>query len=250
MVAAPACGPRRRGGRAALAGRRAASCTRAPRVVSRCSASTSMGTSLSVMATSTSRWCGVSSLDGAAQRCEQLAGLRVRGGPGGGGRDQLPALGVKRDLAAVPGPAPCLHAGLEQGELVRPGGEAAGAAVVAELRQDRHERVVGALLCEVRGVRSRTAARDLEAGGAEQEVVQALHGAVALQLRTTAVRRATRATRRRERAGRPGRRNGARDPSRYPRASARGERRTPGDDCGGQAGGHTPVGAGRGGFLT
>jgi hypothetical protein len=73
------------------------------------------------------------------------------------------------------------HARFEQGELVGPGGEAAGAAVVVQLGQNGHQRVVGALLGEVLAVGRRPrggAAVHLEVGGAQQQLVQPLHGPV------------------------------------------------------------------------
>src|SRR5436190_13577369 len=56
---------------------------------------------------------------------------------------------LERDLAALPCAAPDLHRRLQQSELVRPGREAALAAEAIELRQHRHQRVVGALQRDV-----------------------------------------------------------------------------------------------------
>jgi hypothetical protein len=110
-------------------------------------------------------------LDGVPQRGEPLGRLDVllRGRPPVG--DQVPRLGLELDLAALPRAPPHLHAGLEQGELVGPRGEAAVAAEVGQPAQHRDEGVVGALLGEVVGV-GRAAAVDLEARRLQQQRVQ------------------------------------------------------------------------------
>ncbi len=103
-------------------------------------------------------------------------GVAVRRGARIG--ERRPARGIEGHLAVVPRAPAHLHARLEQGELVGPGGEAALAAVGVELGQHRHERVVGALVGDVvellaadvaRGARS---AADLEARGAQEQLVQ------------------------------------------------------------------------------
>jgi len=79
-----------------------------------------------------------------------------------------------------------LHARLQQGELVGPGGEAAFAAEVVELAEQGDQGVVGALLGEVVVVAAAqvgqggAAPRDLEAGGPEQQGVQLGDGGLAL----------------------------------------------------------------------
>ena len=152
-IAHRSCAPRRPAAGAASAWRRGASCTprrgwsrAAPRA-------RRSGTSLSVIATSTSRWCGVSSsLDRRPQRSEQLAPSRRPRRVPPSGRRSAPSVAVERTWRSCQSRRRVLDAGLEQGELVGPGGEAAGAAEVVELREHGHERVVGALVGQVVGV--------------------------------------------------------------------------------------------------
>ena len=100
--------------------------------------------------------------------------------------DQRPGLGLERHFAPLPGAAADLDPGLEQGEFVRPGGEAAVAAEVVELAQDGDEGVVGALVREVVVVvaaqvrERRTAAVDLEACRLQKQGVQVIDPRVAL----------------------------------------------------------------------
>ena len=110
------------------------------------SASTSIGTSLRVTATSTWRWCGGQRVrDGVAHRADQLGRLRVLAGRGAAVGEARPALVLERDLAPLPRAPANLHPRLEQRELVGPRGEAALAAVGVELAHDRHQRVVRGL---------------------------------------------------------------------------------------------------------
>ena len=102
---------------------------------------------------------------------------------------QRPGLGFEHHLAFLPGAATQPHTRLEQRELVGPGGEAARAAIVVELRQHRDQRVVGGLEGEVvellaAYVRKRGApARDLEASRAQEQLVQARDRLVTLGAR-------------------------------------------------------------------
>ena len=156
----------------------------APRVESSRSASTSIGTSLRAIATSTLPLVrGELLLDRQSQRSEQLGRLGVLAGSRRAVGDQLPAVAVDRDLAVLPEPPACPDAGLEQGELVGPGGEAAGAAEVVELREHGHERVVGALVGQVVGVGGGSAPADLEARRSQEQRVQLRDRLVALAAR-------------------------------------------------------------------
>jgi hypothetical protein len=83
--------------------------------------------------------------------------------------DKGPALGLQWDFAPLPGAAAHFGSGLEQRQLVGPGGQAAIAAELKELGQYGDERVVSALLGEVVVIiaaqlrKRRPAAVDLEA---------------------------------------------------------------------------------------
>ena len=81
-------------------------------------------------------------LDRLPEGRQQLAllGLRVRFQAGA--REQVPALGLERDLAALPRALAQLHGSLEQRELVDPGRETTGTAKVVEAPKDAHQRVV------------------------------------------------------------------------------------------------------------
>ena len=73
-------------------------------------------------------------------RCSSCsAGSSVRAGNGG------PGVGVDRQLAVLPRPASSPDRGLQDRELVRPGGEAALEPVLVELAEDRAQRIIGAL---------------------------------------------------------------------------------------------------------
>src|SRR5947209_8130325 len=63
--------------------------------------------------------------------------------------DQWPRLRLERDLASLPGSLAHVGGGFVERELVRPGREAAVATEVAQLAQDRDERVVRALLGQI-----------------------------------------------------------------------------------------------------
>ena len=124
-------------------------------------------------------------VDGIPHGAEQLVRLRLAVRGSTAVCHQSPVLGVECDLAAVPGSPARLGARLEQGELVGPGREAARAAIVVELGEDGHERVVGTLLGEVLTLgseprRRRRAAADLKARGPQQQLVQASHGSLSL----------------------------------------------------------------------
>ena len=89
-----------------------------------------MGTSFSASATKTSSLVGRELLpDGALELAQELRVLARAFGRRPTVGEGRPALGFEHDLAALPGPPPQPHAGLEQCKLVRPGGEAAGPAV-------------------------------------------------------------------------------------------------------------------------
>ena len=168
---------RARAAPAGCAGRRAASCTARRACAASRSARTSIGTPLSVIATSTVRWRGVStSRSPVAHRGEQLGGLGVDVRGAACGRRAAPSPSSSSGTSR-----PCharrrtRHAGLQQRELVRPRREAAVAAVGRQLAQDRHQRVVGRLRREVVELCPRAraaAARDLEARRAQQLRVQ------------------------------------------------------------------------------
>ena len=98
------------------------------------SASTSSGTPLSASATRTSRWCSVRqpSIESVIAS-HQLTRFGLTLGTLAGIGHQRPDLRLEHDLALLPGPSAQTHAGLEQAELVRPGREAARAAIVVEL---------------------------------------------------------------------------------------------------------------------
>jgi hypothetical protein len=116
--------------------------------------------------------------DSALQRFEQLA-LFGRGvGLEASTREEAPAFGLERHLAPLPGTFPQLHGRLQEGELVGPGGEAAGAAEVVEAPKDAHERVVGGFRCDVFELvgaqmrERRPEPGDFKAGGAQEQRVQ------------------------------------------------------------------------------
>src|SRR4029453_8776758 len=85
---------------------------------------------------------GQGSLDRRPQGIERLRSLELLVGGAAALSEPLPTLGVEHDLPPLPSAPPKLHSGLKQGELVGPGSEAARAAKVIELRQDRHQGVV------------------------------------------------------------------------------------------------------------
>ena len=125
-------------------------------------------------------------VDRIPDRVNQLASLGLALGARAGIRHHRPDVGVEHHLAVLPGPAAQAHPGFEQRELVGPGGEAARAAEVVELPQDGHECVIGCLQGQVVellaahvGERG-TPARDLVAGGAQQQPVQPVDRLVAL----------------------------------------------------------------------
>ena len=144
------------------------------------SARTSIGTPLSASATSTSRWWAVSAVAIASRSArEQLGALDVAraGRPGVG--EAGPASGSSGTSRPCQARRRSFTPGLEQGELVGPGREAAVAAEVVELGQHGDERVVGAWwarssrsLPRRRGSAA-AAGGDLEARGAQQQLVQA-----------------------------------------------------------------------------
>jgi lipoyl(octanoyl) transferase len=74
-------------------------------------------------------------------------GLALR--PLAGVGHERPSVRFEHHLAFLPGPAAQSNAGLQEGELVSPGREAARAAVVVQLGEHRHERVVRCLKCDV-----------------------------------------------------------------------------------------------------
>jgi hypothetical protein len=84
----------------------------------------------------------------------------------------------------LPGTLTQLDRGLEDGELVGPGREAALAAKVVQAREDADQSVAGGLVCDlfelithVRHVLS--AARRLETCGAQEQVVQTFNRLIA-----------------------------------------------------------------------
>src|SRR3954469_5289240 len=93
-----------------------------------------------------------------------------------------PAVVLERHFAVLPAAPADPHGGLEQRELVCPCAEATVAAVGVQLAQDRHQRVGCRLRREVvefpgPAVGERAAATsELEAGGAQEQCVQALDG--------------------------------------------------------------------------
>ena len=101
--------------------------------------------------------------------------------------DQGPGVGRERDFAPLPRAPADLRRGLEERELVGPGGELTVAAEVSELPQDRHQSVVGALVGEVVVVvvaqmRDRaTAPVDLEPCGLQEQRMQRLDGRLTLR---------------------------------------------------------------------
>ena len=88
---------------------------------------------------------GEAVVDRALERLHQLPQLDLAFGPAGGIAHQRPNLRLEHHLPFLPCPPAKAHAGLEQGELVGPGGEAARAAVVVELGEHRHEGVIRGL---------------------------------------------------------------------------------------------------------
>jgi hypothetical protein len=124
-------------------------------------------------------------LDGGPDRAEKLAGLGVLVGRVSTIGDARPRVGVEGDLTVLPRPPSGLHPRLEQGELVRPGREAAVATEVVELGEDRHQRIVCALPHEIvqgRSVTARTAV-DLMARRGHEQRVQLADRAVPLRAR-------------------------------------------------------------------
>jgi hypothetical protein len=122
-----------------------------------------------------------------ADGVDQLRGLRLTRRGNSPVAEQLRrAIGFQRELAPVPWAPAYLHSGFEKSELVRPGGETALTAVGVQLRQDRHEGVVGCLHGEVvHADRSDHAslpfsAADLEVGRAQEQPMEVLDCAVAL----------------------------------------------------------------------
>src|SRR2546423_144388 len=88
-------------------------------------------------------------LDRLLDRREELALLGLRRRLQATAREDLPALRLERDLAALPGATPELGGRLVEGELVHPGREAACSAVVVESREHGDERVAGRLAAKV-----------------------------------------------------------------------------------------------------
>ena len=101
-------------------------------------------------ATSTRRWCGVSSSSIALRTsCSSSLCSASCVRPETGGRERAPRLVGDGQLASLPGAAAHLHGGLVEGELVRPGREPAQPAEVVEPCEDAEQRVGGGLLRDV-----------------------------------------------------------------------------------------------------
>jgi hypothetical protein len=113
-------------------------------------ATTSMGTSLSAIATNTSRWRSVSSPIAADEGLELLSPLEpVTGAERKHVRHPLEHGFLTARGLSTPGVARHLAGDLEHHELVGPGSEPAEPAELVELRQDVHERVVRSLVGEI-----------------------------------------------------------------------------------------------------
>lgn len=140
-----------------------------------------MGTPSIASATSTCRWCGVSASPMEAEISRRSSGsLGVRRGTRRVVGEPGPAIGVEHHLALLPGALAQPYGGLEQRELVRPGGEATDSAKLVELGQHGHDGIIGRLHRDVIEVLTahvddtRAAARDLEPSGAQQQLMEAL----------------------------------------------------------------------------
>ncbi|MBW3653271.1 MAG: Maf family protein, partial [Actinobacteria bacterium] len=97
--------------------------------------------------------------------------------------DQRPRIGLQGDLAVPAAATACLHAGLVDGELVRPRGEAAAALERVELVEHVHRSVVGGLHRQVVAVAGRQrpgTAGCLEPGGTQQQRMQVCDGLLTL----------------------------------------------------------------------
>src|SRR4051812_31863697 len=122
-----------------------------------------------------------------AQRVEDLAALERIVHARALVDERRPALPRENDLAFLPGAPAQPDAGFEQRELIGPRSEAARAAVVVELRQHGHQRVVRCLHRDVLELLAayvrerRPPPRELEARGPEQQRVQAADRILALR---------------------------------------------------------------------
>jgi hypothetical protein len=92
---------------------------------------------------------GEDRVDRLLERRDELALLDERGRLHAFGRERAPRVVREWDLAPLPRALAQLHCGLEEGELVGPGREAARAAKVVEPSEDADEGVVGRLLGEI-----------------------------------------------------------------------------------------------------
>ena len=144
-----------------------------------------MGTPFNARATSTRRWWGVrTSAIARSQRGQELPLLDLGVGLETGASEGAPRVRLERQLPSLPRAPPQLDGRLEQGELVHPGGETAGAAEVVEALKHAHEGVVGRLESDVVELvaaqvgQPRSTPADLEARRAEQEPVQPREGLV------------------------------------------------------------------------
>ena len=117
-------------------------------------------------------------VDGRDDRLEELPLLRGRLRTVAPAFDEVPGLGLERDLAALPGPTPECDGRLEDRELVGPRREAALAAEVIQLGEHRDDGVVGGLQRDVlefvaaQVPEGAATARDLEAGRPQEEAVE------------------------------------------------------------------------------
>ena len=105
-----------------------------------------MGTPLIVIAMSTFRWWAVRR--SAIARCSasmSSAPSTAASGREGVVRDPGPVVGLERDFAVAPRTTADFHRSLEHRELARPRREAAFTAVLIELLQDGHQRVISGL---------------------------------------------------------------------------------------------------------
>ena len=112
-------------------------------------------------------------------RVQELPLLRLGIGPEIGARHRVPALWIQRQLSPLPGALPKLDGRFEQGKLVGPGREAAGAPKVVETPEHAHEGVVCSLEGDVvelvaAHVRKRQPpAGHFEASRAKEQLMQA-----------------------------------------------------------------------------